>query len=128
MTARPTPPERAFATLTRFPQHFRSHRSFTMQPRSTAVFAYSRPFFRPQTSWFTISALILACATLLPQSAFAQAATQTPAAVVDGSAKLVQHANPSQLLRVVLGMERPHPDREEQFLQDLHTKGTKGYR
>jgi len=64
---------------------------------------------------------------LLPQSAFAQAATQTPAAVVDGSAKLVQHANPSQLLRVVLGMERPHPDREEQFLQDLHTKGTKGY-
>jgi hypothetical protein len=99
-----------------------------MQPRSTASFSFTRLVLRPQTSWFTIIAPILVCGTLLSQFASAQAATQTPPAVVDGSAKLVQHANPSQMLRVVLGLERPHPDQEEVFLSDLHTKGTKEYR
>jgi len=62
---------------------------------------------------------------ILPASA--QRASQTPAEVVNGAAKLVQPTSPTQMLRVVLGIERPHAAEEEQFLADLHTKGTKEY-
>jgi hypothetical protein len=93
-----------------------------MQPRSTASFSCTRFFFRTQISWFHVLTLVLACGTFLPQSVVAQTASQTPPAVVDGTAKLVQPANPSQRLRVVLGLERPHPDEEEVFLNDQHNE------
>ena len=48
----------------------------------------------------------------------------TPPAVVDGSAKLVQHYNSSQMLRLTLGLQPPHMAEEKQFLQDLQTKGS----
>jgi hypothetical protein len=99
-----------------------------MQPNQRASYAFARIFRRPQTSWFTVLAFVLGCGSISPQSAFAQSATQTPSTIVDGSAKFVQHSNPKQFLRVVLGLERPHTDLEEQFLKDLHTKGTKEYR
>lgn len=64
----------------------------------------------------------------LSHFAVAQTAAQIPPQIVDGTAKLVQPASPTQMLRVVLGIERPHAAAEEQFLADLHTKGTKDYR
>jgi hypothetical protein len=48
----------------------------------------------------------------------------TPPAVVNGSAKLVQHYNPSQMLRLTLGLQPPHMTEEKQFLEDLQTKGS----
>jgi hypothetical protein len=47
---------------------------------------------------------------------------QTPPSVADGTAKLVEHYNPSQMLRLVIGLRPPHPDEEEQFLRDLQDK------
>src|SRR3981081_4951617 len=99
-----------------------------MQPNQGASYAFARIFRRPQTSWFPVLAFVLGCGSLSPQPAVAQSATQTPSAIVDGSAKFVQNSNPKQFLRVVLGLERPHTDLEEQFLKDLHTTGTKEYR
>jgi YVTN family beta-propeller protein len=48
----------------------------------------------------------------------------TPPRVLDGTAKLVGHFNPSQMLRLVFGVHPPHMAEEEQFLIDLHTKGS----
>jgi hypothetical protein len=48
----------------------------------------------------------------------------TPPVVVSGSAKLVQHYNPGQMLRLTLGLQPPHMTEEKQFLQDLQTKGS----
>jgi len=49
---------------------------------------------------------------------------QVPNAVVDGSAKLVGPYDPKQMLRLVFGLQPPHLAEEEQFLVDLHTKGS----
>ena len=71
---------------------------------------------------------LLVLVATLSHFAVAQTATQIPPQVSNGTAKLVQPVSPTQMLRVVLGMERPHAAAEEQFLVDLHTKGTKDYR
>jgi len=63
----------------------------------------------------------------LSASAATDASAGIPLSIANGSAKLIQHANSSQMLRVVIGLERPHPDAEEQFIHDLHTKGTKDF-
>ncbi len=49
---------------------------------------------------------------------------QTPPAVLNGSATLVGHYNPGQVLRLVLGLQPPHMAQEEQFLQELQTRGS----
>ena len=45
-----------------------------------------------------------------------------PAAVSGGTARLVGHLDPNQMLRVVIGLQPPHLAEEEEFLQQLHTK------
>ncbi len=99
-----------------------------MESMSTVSHACTRSLIRPQVLWLTVLVLGLAGGSSWLQTGFAQEAAQTPPSMIDGRAKLVQRANPNQLLRVVLGLERPHPDQEEEFLRDLHTKGTKEYR
>ena len=47
---------------------------------------------------------------------------QTPAAVADGTAKVVSHADATQMLRLVIGLKPPHPDEEQKFLDDLQDK------
>jgi len=73
--------------------------------------------------------LLVLLSAILPLSASAatESSAGIPQSVADGSAKLIQHASPSQTMRVVIGLERPHPDAEELFLRDLHTKGTKDF-
>src|SRR5712671_5302822 len=70
--------------------------------------------------------LLVAAAACFPQSAVAQAVIQrggpTPHQVFDGSAKLIDHYDATQMLRVVLGLKRPHIDEEEQFLRELQDK------
>ncbi len=55
------------------------------------------------------------------------AVRQTPRAVEDGSAKIIGHYNPDQKLRLVFGLQPPHPEEEEQFLQELQTKGSPNF-
>jgi subtilase family serine protease len=73
------------------------------------------------------TALLSVAFMSLSASAAVDRSGGTPPSIADGSAKLVQHADSNQMLRVVIGLERPHPDAEEQFLRDLHTKGTKEF-
>jgi subtilase family serine protease len=73
--------------------------------------------------------LALFSAAFLPLSASAatDASAGIPLSIANGSAKLIQHANSTQMVRLVLGLERPHPAEEEQFIHDVHTKGTKDF-
>jgi hypothetical protein len=80
-----------------------------MDPRSTVSLAPTRLLLPPQTIWFTMLILVLAAGAMFPQTAIAQVAAQTPPSVLDGTAKLVDRANPGQFLRLVLGLERPEP-------------------
>jgi Pro-kumamolisin, activation domain/Abnormal spindle-like microcephaly-assoc'd, ASPM-SPD-2-Hydin len=48
----------------------------------------------------------------------------TPRRVQDGTATLVGHYNPNQMLRLTLGLQPPHVDEERQFLESLQTKGS----
>ena len=48
----------------------------------------------------------------------------TPPHVVDGTAALVEHYNPNQTLRLAIALQPPHWAEEQQFLQDLQTKGS----
>ena len=47
---------------------------------------------------------------------------QTPAAIADGTAKIVSHADAAQMLRLVIGLKPPHPEEEQKFLDDLQDK------
>ena len=42
---------------------------------------------------------------------------ETPPQVLNGSATLVQHYNPNQMLRLAIGLQPPHPEQERQFHQ-----------
>jgi hypothetical protein len=52
---------------------------------------------------------------------------QTPGQVLNGSAKLIEHYNPNQMLRVTLGLQPPNMAQEEAFLVALQTKGSPEY-
>ena len=47
---------------------------------------------------------------------------QTPGKVVDGTAKLVQHYEPTQMLRLSFSLTPPHMDEEKQLIEQLHDK------
>ena len=69
---------------------------------------------------------LLAGASTLAAAQLAHGAhvKQTPIPVEDGSARLVEHYHPAQLLHLTLGLRHPHPDEEQKFLKDLETKGS----
>lgn len=69
---------------------------------------------------FTLHSQIQAPA---PQS-IAIMAGHIPPAVRNGTAKLAGHYNPTQMLRLVVGLKPPRIAEEEQFLRDLQTKGS----
>ncbi len=99
-----------------------------MKLRSAVSLKLARPFVGSQASWFVAMATLCIINMGLQQPLGAQSLAQTPPAVANGTANLVGPANATQMLRVVVGLERPHAAEEEQFIHDLHTKGTKDYR
>jgi hypothetical protein len=48
----------------------------------------------------------------------------TPKEVRDGTATLVGHQDPNQMLRLAIGLQPPHMEEEQQFLHDVQTKGS----
>ena len=67
--------------------------------------------------------LTTTCPVLLGQMVIGNPSSRhTPPAVLEGTAKLVEHYNGSQTLRLVIGLRPPHPDEEEQFLRNLQDK------
>src|SRR3984893_5643713 len=51
-----------------------------------------------------------------------------PRPVVEGRAQLVNHVNPDQKLRLVLGLQPPHTAEEEQFVRDLQDRNSPRFR
>ena len=47
-----------------------------------------------------------------------------PKQVEDGSATLMGHYNPDQMIRLTIGLQTPHPADEEEFLKELQTKSS----
>jgi len=80
-----------------------------------------------QTPWLAVFAMVFAGLALSVQLAGAQSLAQTPARVADGSAKLIEHYNPNQMLRVTLSLRPPHRGAEDQFLKELYTKGSPSF-
>ena len=79
--------------------------------------------------WISISALFLAACTALAQTKASRSpAGETPWDVRSGKAKLVEHFNPQQMLRLAFGLVHPHAAEEEQFLQELMTPGSPQFR
>ena len=75
-----------------------------------------------------LAALVLAGLANAGQSAPSSVAvTETPPQVQEGTAKLVGHYDPGKMLRVVLALQPPHMVEEEQFLEELHTKGSPNF-
>jgi len=72
--------------------------------------------------------LILLCCGALPGFAQEPGSAKparggpTPSPVLDGSAKLSEHYNPNQMLRLVFGLKPPHQDAEKKFLQELQDR------
>src|SRR5215831_19207563 len=82
---------------------------------------------RNRRSLKSLAALLIAMLIAVP--AFAQSTVSlltghVPPQLLEGTAKLVGHYNPSQKLRLVVGIRPPHLAEEEQFLTDLQTKGS----
>jgi len=69
-----------------------------------------------------------ACSNLTAQLHTVEpSARLTPQVVQDGTAKLAGHYNPTQKLRLAIGLKPPHLEEEEQFLRDLQKKGSKEF-
>ena len=54
-------------------------------------------------------------------------AVHTPTKVTDGTATRVSHYNPEQMLRLALAIQPPHMAEEQQFIQQLVTKGSPNF-
>jgi hypothetical protein len=85
------------------------------------------------TTWLSISRKSLAALAVLlsgvtgavaqaPLANAPQISRQTPPSVLTGTAKLVEHYNPNQKLRLALALKPPHLDEERQLIVDLHNK------
>ena len=58
----------------------------------------------------------------LNSSAALAQALHTPKRVVDGTAQLVEHHDPTQMLRVSFSLTPPHMDEEKKLIEQLHDK------
>ncbi len=94
---------------------------------SSANRAWRRPFL------LIVALCMLAAWPALAQVAASLPATaatftpDTPQEVKGGAATLVEHYNPTQRLRLTIGLQHPNIAEERQFLQDLQTVGKKQY-
>jgi len=71
----------------------------------------------------TLLSLALACPLLAGQAGAASTTSkQTPHQVLNGTAKLVGHYNPSQALRVVFGLKPQNVAELQQLIKELHDK------
>ena len=74
-------------------------------------------------------ALLLLSALCLSTGANGQVtlANHVPLKVQNGSATVIGHYNPGQMLRLVLAVQPPHRAEEDQFIQELVTKGSPNF-
>jgi len=69
----------------------------------------------------------ITCFALLPCGLVAQqtiSVPATPAAVSNGTARYIAHYDPTKMLRLVIALQPPHMEEEEQFLRELQDPGS----
>lgn len=71
--------------------------------------------------------LVSVAAPWISQAAPQDRLHNVPKPVTDGSARLVKHMNPAQMLRLTLTLEPPLQDAAEQFLRDVEDPGSPGF-
>ena len=79
-------------------------------------------YFTAKTKQWISGLLLFSLAAFLPANVAAEQAVmipQVPVAVRNGTAQLVGHADPQQMLRLVFAIRPPHVEDEEQFLREL---------
>ena len=82
----------------------------------------------PTLAWTRACLLIVGLSVLISWPALAQSSDgvtlsgHVPIKVQNGSATLVGHYNPNQMLRLGLAVQPPHMEEEEQFIKELVTK------
>ena len=90
-----------------------------------------------KASWTTPAIVLVALLAIAASPAWSQVSPtlsssttfrpHTPLKVQDGTATLVGHYNPNQMLRLTIGLQPPHVQEERQFLDSLETKGSHDY-
>ncbi len=98
----------------------RSNNTITMHGR------HSDEVYRLRGGSIKLSAfaLLMMCAAGAGAQTRRSPAGEPPLHVRNGEARLVEHFNPRQMLRLAFGLQPPHLADEEQFLQDLMTPGS----
>ena len=97
------------------------------RPRLFPLSLFSSPGWK---SLVAVILLLMVAAGFSSRPAMAQAPDMTrltghtPNVIMNGTAKFVGHYNPNQMLRLVIGLQPPHMAEEEQFLEELQTKGS----
>ncbi|HKM47221.1 MAG TPA: choice-of-anchor D domain-containing protein, partial [Terriglobales bacterium] len=85
------------------------------------------------SAWIRPFLLIVALCVFASWAAWAQTSdsvtlsTHVPMKVENGSAMLVGHYNPNQILRLGLAVQAPHMAEEEQFIKELLTKASPNF-
>ena len=91
------------------------------------------PVCERHTTWLSASRKSVAALAVLlgsvaaafaqaPLSSAGQSTRQTPPSVLNGTAKLVEHYNPNQKLRLAFALKPQHLDEERQLAAELHDK------
>jgi len=94
---------------------------------------YCRSSSSANSAWIRPFLLIVALCVLASWPASAQTSDSVtlyghvPMKVENGTATLVSHYNPAQMLRLALAVQAPHMAEEEQFIKELVTKGSPGF-
>ncbi len=94
---------------------------------SSANSAWTRQFLLIVALCVFASWPALAQASSSTQEGSLTLANHTPSKVLNGTATLVSHYNPAQMLRLALAVQPPHMAEEEQFIKELVTKGSPGF-
>jgi|HubBroStandDraft_6_1064221.scaffolds.fasta_scaffold00195_25 hypothetical protein len=95
---------------------------------------YCHPTSSANSSWTRPFLMFLALCVFASWPALGQEseglvalANHTPSQVLDGTATVIGAYDPQQTLRLVLAVQPPHMAEEEQFIEELETKGSPNF-
>ena len=87
---------------------------------ATSAFTSINPSRKPPALFvFAVLTALLCAAASEAQTPTHGALPQTPDVVQNGSAVLVSHFEPAQMLRLAIVLTQPHPEAEQKFLRDV---------
>ena len=94
------------------------------------MYSFAAARFNPLRIYVPVAFATVLLLLLAPIGAMSQVSatlanapsSHTPQQVQSGNATLVQHYDPTKMLRLTIALTLPHPDLEQNFLKDLQNK------